>query len=69
MYLIKDPFKEITEEIKQQTKKNVRKDDIFYLLDNECNYDESDTMSLKYFIAQINSFDSLDKLYKFIILK
>ncbi|WP_040203365.1 hypothetical protein [Neobacillus jeddahensis] len=61
-----DAFKEIQEEIQEQTKREMRKEDIYFLLDNEIKVEE-EARELKREVSRINSFDALDRLFKFIM--
>jgi hypothetical protein len=66
VFQMTDAFKEIQEEIQEQTKRDLRKDDIYDLLDEEIKTKE-EIKKLKQEVSRINSFDALDKLFKYII--
>ncbi|WP_423410491.1 hypothetical protein AABM38_11415 [Heyndrickxia sp. MSNUG] len=65
VFILTDAFREIQEEIKEQTRRDMRREDIFFLLDNE-GYDDN---SLKQQVSKINSFEYLDRIYRLIISK
>jgi uncharacterized protein (UPF0335 family) len=62
-------LEKIEKETKGKVKVDIRKSDIYYLLENQIDGNEFDKKSLKQVISQINSFDSLDEIFRFMLSK
>ena len=64
-----DVFRELEEQIQKKARcvavKELRKEDINYLIDNKIQGHEFDKKQFKKSISQIDSFEILDRLYKY----